>query len=87
MKAQRFAGPIKLGSTTSIDRATLTRRAAKLLGVPNAAMDVEPARDPDRAPRHKNGVLDVKLAQQTLKTQLPDSDGALEKAVTERLES
>jgi dTDP-4-dehydrorhamnose reductase len=86
LMAQRFAGPINLGSTTSIDRATLTRRAAKLLGVPNASIDVEPPSDPNRAPRHKNGILDVRLAQQTLKTQLPDSDGALEKAVTERLE-
>ncbi len=83
---QKHAGPINLGSTSSMDRAALTRRAAELLGYPHASIDDGPAEKPGRAPRHKNGIIDVTAAQLLLTTTLPSAQGAIERAIRERLD-
>ncbi len=83
---QKHAGPVNLGSTSSIDRGTLARRVASLLGFPDAEIDDSPARKPGRAPRHKKGIIDVSLAQRRLKVALPDAEGAIERAIKERLD-
>ena len=54
----RFAGTLHVGSTDSIDRGSLTRRAAALMGYPDARIATTPAAGPagGRAPRHRNGI-------------------------------
>jgi len=83
---KRLPGPINLGSTTSMSRADLTRRAADLLGYPHASIDDGPAEKPGRAPRHKNGIIDVTAAKRLLETTLPSAEGAIERAICERLD-
>lgn len=83
---RKHAGPMNLGSTSSIDRASLTRRAAELLGYPDAQIDDGPAEKQGRAPRHKKGIMDVSAARKLLKTKLPSAEGAIERAIRERLD-
>jgi dTDP-4-dehydrorhamnose reductase len=84
---KRFGGVIHIGSTNSIDRASLTHRAAELMGYPNARVRGEPsgAAKPGRAPRHKNGIISVAKAQALLSTPLLDVERSIERAVHERL--
>jgi len=84
---KRFAGIIHIGSTDSVDRATLTRRAAKLMGYPAAPVRAQPsdASRPGRAPRHKNGIISVAKAQGLLATPLLNVERSIERAIHERL--
>ena len=82
----KYQGPIHLGSTTSIDRASLTRRAAGLLGFPAADINEAPPTKPGRAPRHKKGIISVNRAQSVLNTTLPDAEGAITRAIEKRLD-
>ena len=83
----RYAGVIHIGSTDSIDRAALTRRAAQLMGFPDArvvALAVT-APLPGRAARHKNGIISVDKARALLKTPLLSAEASIRRAITERL--
>jgi dTDP-4-dehydrorhamnose reductase len=80
-----FSGVLHLGSTDSIDRAELTRRAARLLGFPEARVLAGSASSPGRAARHKNGILRVDKARALLKTPLRSAEDSLRRAISERL--
>jgi dTDP-4-dehydrorhamnose reductase len=81
-----FAGIVHLGSTDSIDRLALTRRAAALMGYPRAEIIAQPG-GPDpggRAPRHKRGVISVAKARSLLSTPLLTAEQSIRRAVEER---
>jgi hypothetical protein len=82
----RHAGVIHLGSTDSIDRASLTRKAAALMGFPDARIVGQPAgsSEPGRAPRHKNGIISVEKAQRLLRTPLLTAEQSILRAIVER---
>jgi dTDP-4-dehydrorhamnose reductase len=96
----RHAGVIHIGSTDSIDRATLTRRAAALMGFPDARIIAQPGEEQPagahnteaqrggskllRAPRHKNGIISVAKAQRLLRTPLLSAEQSIHRAIVER---
>ncbi len=82
-----YAGVVHLGSTDSIDRLSLTRRAADLLGYPRARITAQQAGpDPSgRAPRHKRGVISVAKARSLLSTPLLSAERSIRRAIEERL--
>jgi dTDP-4-dehydrorhamnose reductase len=82
----RWSGPIHLGSTDSVDRFRLTRRAASLLGFAETLVTVQPpgASPKGRAARHARGVISVEKAQRLLSTPLVGWQETLVKAVAER---
>ena len=79
----RFAGVVHIGSTDSIDRASLTRRAAELMGYPQARIAAQ-APIPGRAARHKNGIMRVDQARRLLKTPLLSAEASIRRAIEER---
>ena len=83
----RFTGVLHLGATDSIDRYTLTRRAAELIaGRADLVVRQEAGPVPaGRAARHRNGILDVGKARQLLETPLPSVETALHRAIEERI--
>jgi dTDP-4-dehydrorhamnose reductase len=82
----RFGGVLHIGATDSVDRYTLTRRAAELIaGRPDLVVSQESgAAAPGRAARHRNGIISVAKAQRVLATRLPSVEEALQRAVKER---
>lgn len=86
----RFAGVLHLGSTDSVDRFTLTRRAAVLMGFDEtlvAAQQPGPtggAAQPGRAARHRRGVISVERAQALLATPMLDWETSLRRAIEGR---
>ncbi len=83
----RFAGVLHIGSTDSIDRAALTRRAAELLGYPGARIAAgagAAAPLPGRAARHKNGIIGVDKARALFKTPLLTAEQSIRRAIEER---
>lgn len=82
-----FSGIVQVGATNSVDRYTLSRKLAIELGLdeklvrPSAAGD----NNPDRAPRHKNGIIKVAKAQKLFKTPLLSVDETVKRAVADRL--
>ena len=81
-----FEGPIHLGATNSVDRFTLTRRAASLMGLRETLVTVrQPGQpQPGRAARHLRGVISVEKAQRLLATPLLDWERTLQKAFDDR---
>jgi dTDP-4-dehydrorhamnose reductase len=85
-----FSGPLHIGSTDSIDRAELTRRAAGLLGYPEARLAATAGAAPGGAPaagraaRHKNGILRVDKARALLRTPLLTAEQSIRRAIEER---
>jgi hypothetical protein len=77
---------IHIGSTDSIDRATLSRKAAVLLGYPDARIVTASAALPagGRAPRHRNGIIAVDKARGLLRTPLLTVEQSLHRAIVER---
>jgi dTDP-4-dehydrorhamnose reductase len=82
----RFAGVLHIGSTDSIDRAAITRRAAQLMGFPEARVVAQAvtAPLPGRAARHKNGIIRVDKARALLKTPLLSAEASIQRAIRER---
>jgi dTDP-4-dehydrorhamnose reductase len=88
----RFEGVLHLGSTDSVDRFTLTRRAAGLMGFDEALVvaqkpgpavpDGSPV--PARAARHRRGVISVNKARRLLATPMLDWETSLRRAVEGR---
>jgi dTDP-4-dehydrorhamnose reductase len=87
----RFEGVLHLGSTDSVDRFTLTRRAAAVMGFDPAmvttqrpAATVAAAVQPARAARHRRGVISVEKARRLLSTPMLDWETSLRRAVEGR---
>jgi dTDP-4-dehydrorhamnose reductase len=86
----RFPGVLHLGSTDSLDRAAITRRAAELLGYPGARIAAQAGGGPGgglaagRAARHKNGIIGVDKARALLKTPLLTAEQSIRRAIEER---
>jgi hypothetical protein len=78
---------IHIGSTDSIDRASLSRRAAQLMGFPEAriAAQAVTAPVPGRAARHKNGIISVDKARGLLETPLLSAEESIRRAIEERM--
>lgn len=88
-----YRGILHLSSAEGIDRFELAVRLARRMGLDTGLIL---AQTPDaahplvatgkytvykRAPRHRNGVLDVSLAQRVLRTPMPTVDQAIERAL------
>lgn len=84
----RFSGIIHIGSTGSISRYDLTRKAASAMGFDEKLVKPEASRHENtaRAPRHKNGILRVAKARSILKTRLPGVDESIARAAGEKLQ-
>lgn len=86
----RFAGVLHIGSTDSMDRAALTRRAAALMGFPEARIVAQAhaqalsAPLPGRAARHKNGIICVDRARALLKTPLLTTEQSIRRAIEKK---
>ena len=83
----RFSGIIHIGSTDHIDRLSLTKRAAELMGYPKARVVAQEsaAGQQGRAARHKNGKISVTKAQRILKTPLLTVERSIRRAIEERM--
>jgi len=86
LAASSFSGYLHIGGIQSASRYELTRKLARKLGFDVSLVQAQSlqAVEPDRAPRHKRGVLDVSKAQQVLKTKLPDLDQAIDRACSQK---
>ena len=79
-----FFGVIHVGATDSISRYDLVRKLTRGFGydenriVPQALPKVNPG----RAPRHKNGIINVAKAQRVLKTRLLSTDQGIQRALS-----
>jgi dTDP-4-dehydrorhamnose reductase len=82
------SGPIHLGATDSISRFDLSQKLARIMGFDQNLIlpQSQPETKPGRAPRHRNGVIRVDLAQRTLKTRLLSSEEGILCAFRERIE-
>jgi dTDP-4-dehydrorhamnose reductase len=81
-----YSGIIHIGSTESIGRYELTRRVARAMGYePDLVKASEAEELTDRAPRHRNGIISVRLAQKILITRMRTVDGSIERSISERL--
>ena len=77
-----YAGPIHLGSVNSISRYELTLRLTEVLGfVSTRIIPVKSSMSPRRAPRHRNGILSVKKAQEGLETEMLSIEDTIKRAL------
>jgi dTDP-4-dehydrorhamnose reductase len=81
-----FSGVMHIGGTGSISRYELTKKLASRMGYAEALIKPQtmPDNKPGRAPRHKNGIILVDLAQMILKTRLLSTDEGILRAFNER---
>ncbi len=81
-----YVGLLHIGCTQSINRYELTRLVTQKMGYSTDLVRPQssPAESPGRAPRHKNGILDVSRAQKLLNTRLPDLEGTIDQAIMDR---
>lgn len=80
---QGFSGVVHLGSTGSISRYELTGMLARKLGASPGLVEPAGTAAAARAPRHKNGIIDVGLASRILrKTKLLTVEQTVERALT-----
>jgi dTDP-4-dehydrorhamnose reductase len=81
-----FEGAIHLGATNSVDRFTLTRRAASLMGASETLVTIQEQGQQltGRAARHRRGVISVEKAKSMLATPLLDWERSLQKAFDDR---
>jgi len=82
-----FSGVIHIGATDSISRYDLTRSVARRMGYDEQLIKPQtmPEAIPGRAPRHKNGIINVARAQHILKTRLLSTAESIQRAFDERL--
>jgi dTDP-4-dehydrorhamnose reductase len=80
-----FTGLLHIGATRAVDRYTLARMLAAEMGLRDDLIlpyAVYPAgSEATRALRHKNGVLDVSLAQRVLRTPMLSAEETVRRAV------
>ena len=77
-----FAGVLHIGATNSISRYDLTRELARRMGYDEKVITPEmvPEVKTGRAPRHKNGIINVAKAQDLLKTKLLSTTESIQRA-------
>ncbi len=77
-----FRGVLHIGSTDSISRYDLTRQLAVRMGYDEKIIKPQSVPDdkPGRAPRHKNGIINVMKAQGLLKTKLLSTAESIQRA-------
>jgi dTDP-4-dehydrorhamnose reductase len=82
-----YAGIIHIGSTDSMDRYSLTRKIVHIMGYDQDIVVPLDKRmiDPKRAPRHKNGVLEVAKAQELLTVKLLSVNEGVLRAFNDRI--
>ena len=82
-----FAGLLHVGCTESVNRYDLTRKISHRLGYPVDMVQPLASHEAStgRAPRHKNGILDITKAQRVLKTPMLDLDKTINRAIATRL--
>ncbi len=81
-----FSGMLHIGATGSINRYELTKKLARRMGFDEGLVKPRVSQDkPNRAPRHKNGIISVSRAQRVLRTKLLSLDEGIERAIAERL--
>ena len=90
LAAGGFGGIIHVGSTGSASRYEIARLAARVMGYsPDLVTPKTPASCPGqasgRAPRHKNGIIDVSLADRILRTRMLGVEESVRRSVVERL--
>ena len=78
-----YAGRLHIGCTESIDRYSLTQRLAQEMGYTQDLVRAQAdlGEQPGRAPRHKNGILDVTKARRLLNTRLLSLDETIHRAL------
>lgn len=83
-----FSGLLHIGSTGPIDRYRLTQKIVSQMGFDEQIVLRHNMSEPDlnRAPRHRNGILDIRKAQQLLDTKLLSVDEGLQRAFTGRIQ-
>ena len=81
-----FSGILHIGATGSINRYELTRKLARRMGFDESLVRPLATQQAGagRAPRHRNGIISVTKAQKILRTKLPSSNEAIERALAER---
>jgi len=82
-----FSGIIHIGSTDSIDRFALTCKIVQIMGYGDDLVVLPDSRviQPDRAPRHKNGIIEVAKAQDLLTIKLLSVDEGIQRAFDDRI--
>lgn len=82
-----YAGILHIGSTDSMDRYSLTRKIVYKMGYDQELVVPVDMREtqPDRAPRHKNGVLEVAKAQELLTVKLLRVNTGILRAFNDRI--
>lgn len=82
-----FSGTVHIGSTDSIDRFSLTRKIVQKMGYDEdiVVLSDKHVVQPDRAPRHKNGIIEVAKAQGLLATKLLCVDESILRAFDDRI--
>ena len=79
-----YPGRLHIGCTESVSRFELTRLAAQKMGYPTDLILPQnaPSEAPGRAPRHKNGILDISTAQRILtSTPMLTLQGTIDRAI------
>lgn len=81
----RTGGLYNIGCLSSVDRYTLSRMLAVAMGYDEGLLEAQQAPDPNRAPRHRNGILKVgKLAAALKDTRLKTLEETVAAAVATR---
>ncbi len=75
-----------VAATDSASRYELSRRVVRTLGISQELVERQsrPPEDPNRAPRHRNGILSVDKARRILRTPMPSLKKTIERAVATR---
>ena len=81
-----FSGVIHIGAIDSISRYDLTRKLTRRMGFDEQLVKPQTSTEvtPDRAPRHKNGIISVAKAERILRTKLLSTDDGIKRAFSER---
>jgi dTDP-4-dehydrorhamnose reductase len=85
LSEKHFGGIIHIGSTGSVNRFELARKVAQAMGYdPRLIKPKEREIRPDRAPRHRNGIISVAKARDVLKTGMLDVESSIRRSIEER---
>jgi dTDP-4-dehydrorhamnose reductase len=82
-----FSGILHIGAANSINRYELVKKAVSMMGLDTHLVKSQVPQNgkTNRAPRHKNGIINVAKAQGMLKTRLSSVDEAIKRAVEGRI--
>ncbi len=77
-----YKGVVHLGSTETISRYELTQRLAQGMGFDKELVKPLESADPKKAPRHKNGILNINKAKGLLKTPMKSMEETIKRALS-----